>query len=68
MKEEIMKRIVIMLIAIIGMLLVHMLPVVNSASAAGLVVSATPNPAILGQVTTITIIASDEQSMYQWGV
>ena len=62
-----MKRIIIMLIAIFCMLLAHMLPLVNSASAAGLVVSATPNPAILGQVTTITVIASDEQSMYQWG-
>ena len=63
-----MKRIIIMLIAIFCMLLVHMLPLVNSASAAGLVVSSDClNPAILGQVTTITIIASDEQSMYQWG-
>ena len=34
-----MKRIIIMLIAIFCMLLAHMLPLVNSASAAGLVVS-----------------------------
>ena len=61
-----MKRI-IMLISIFGILLVPSLPLVDSASAANLMVEAKPNPGLLYQETTITIAAGDEAVKYLWG-
>jgi PKD domain len=61
-----MKRI-IMLISIFGILLVPLLPLVDSASAANLMVEAKPNPGWLGQEITITIATADEAVKYLWG-
>jgi hypothetical protein len=61
-----MKRIIMTLISIFGILLVPLLPLVDSASAAGLYVGATPNPGVIDQVITINIVAADEETKYQW--
>lgn len=67
-----MKRI-IMLISIFGILLVPLLPVVNSASAASLksadslIVEAKPNPGWLGQEITLTIVTASDAVKYLWG-
>ena len=62
-----MKRISMMLMLIFVISLVPFLPVVDSASAAGLYVGVWPNPGQVGQVITIKIEPTDEQSLYQWG-
>jgi hypothetical protein len=62
-----MKRIIMMLISIVGILLVPSLPLVASASAASLVVEAKPNPGTTLQEITITIATADEGVKVLWG-
>lgn len=62
-----MKRIIMMLISIFGIFLVPSLPLVDSASAASLMVEAKPNPGVTLQEITITIATGDEGVKYLWG-
>ncbi|MCX5842331.1 MAG: hypothetical protein NT022_01030 [Deltaproteobacteria bacterium] len=64
-----MKRISMMLMLIFVISLVPLLPVVDSASAAtgDLYVAASPNPTMQYRVTTLNIIAADEESKVKWG-
>ena len=62
-----MKRIIMMLISILGTSLVPWLLLADSASAASLMVEAKPNPGMVGKEITITIATGDEGVKYLWG-